>query len=299
VSRVRSTDRGELCANSIRWIAGREAQVLTFNDLLVLGGIDPAQVRLVRHQDNRLPPGRLYEAWRNNRDAFEDYQSVQSKNRFPVGDLLASFVVTEARKTVFVGLYSVAGVDTLPAGSVDVLVRHDTSGHFKYDLQLSDHLADYRDRVVIEWGAGVRSWVQRAGNQAKPVIEIAEQYEPRFPGFREFVRSIDDVPTLPNGWQQVLRSVKGVYLLVDVESGQQYVGSAKGADSLLGRWMSYTEGSDGGDVGLKAAAGKGRRSYQVSVLEIVDENTPDNTIERIESHWKGKLLSRQFGLNRN
>lgn len=280
-------------------IVPMEVQVLTFNDLLLLGSIAPAQVRLVRHQDNRLRPGRLYEAWRNDRDAFEDYQSVQRKNRFRVGDLLASFVVTEARKTVFVGLYRVAGVDTLPAGSVDVLVRHDTSGHFKYDLRLIDGLADYRDRAVIEWGAGARSWVQRAERQVKAVIEIAEQYEPRFPGFREFVRPIDDVPTLPNGWQQVLRSVKGVYLLVDVESGQQYVGSAKGADSLLGRWMSYTEGSDGGDVGLKAAARKGRRSYQVSVLEIVDENTPDDTIERIESHWKAKLLSRQFGLNRN
>jgi hypothetical protein len=35
------------------------------------------------------------------------------------------------------------------------------------------------------------------------------------------------------------------------------------------------------------------------VLEVVDENTPDDTIERIESHWKSKLMSRQFGLNRN
>jgi hypothetical protein len=145
----------------------------------------------------------------------------------------------------------------------------------------------------------VRTWVQRAASQAKPVIEIADQYEPRFPGFREFVRLIDDVPTLPNGWQQVLRSVKGVYLLVDVESGEQYVGSAKGADSLFGRWISYTDGGDGGDVGLKAAARKGRRSYQVSVLEVVDENTPDDTIERVESYWKNRLLSRQFGLNRN
>lgn len=137
-----------------------------------------------------------------------------------------------------------------------------------------EELADYRDRAVIEWGAAVRSWVQRAGNQPKPVIEIAEQYEPRFPGFREFVRPVNDVPTLPNSWQQVLRSVKGVYLLADVESGQQYVGSAKGADSLLGRWLSCIEGGDGGDVGLKAAARKGSRNYQVSVLEVVDENTP-------------------------
>jgi hypothetical protein len=104
---------------------------------------------------------------------------------------------------------------------------------------------------------------------------------------------------LPNGWQQVLRSVKGVYLLVDTESGQQYVGSAKGTDSLLGRWMSYTDGGDGGDVGLRAAARTGRRNYQVSVLEVVDENTPDDSIEAIESYWKNKLLTRRFGLNRN
>ncbi len=171
--------------------------------------------------------------------------------------------------------------------------------YFSYDLQRIDELADYRDRVVIDWGAGVRSWVQRAASQAKTVIEIAEHHEPRFPGFRDLVRLVDDVPTLPNGWQQVLRSVKGVYLLVDVESGQQYVGSAKGADSLLGRWISYADGGDGGDVGLRAAARKGRRTYQVSVLEVVDENTPDQTIEGIESSWKNKLRSCQFGLNRN
>lgn len=273
--------------------------MLTFNDLLVLEGVEPARVRLVRHQDNRLQPGRLYEAWRNDREMFEDYQSVQSKDRFPVGDLLASFVVTEAQKTVFVGLYHVRGVHTLPECSIDPLLRQDTSGFYTYDLQLIESLTDYRDRAVIEWGAGVRSWVQRAGNQAKPVLEIAEQYEPRFPGFRQFVRLVGDVPTLPNGWQQVLRSVKGVYLLVDVESGKQYVGSAKGADSFLGRWLAYADGGDGGDVGLKAAARNGRRRYQVSVLEVVDENTPDDTIERIESHWKAKLLSRQFGLNLN
>jgi len=33
------------------------------------------------------------------------------------------------------------------------------------------------------------------------------------------------------------------------------------------------------------------------VLEVVDENTPDETIEQTESYWKAKLLSREFGLN--
>ena len=81
--------------------------MLTFNDLLVLEGIDTAKVRLVRHQDGRIGAGRLYGAWRNDRDAFEDYQSVQSRDVFPMGDLLASFIVTEARKTVFVGMYQI------------------------------------------------------------------------------------------------------------------------------------------------------------------------------------------------
>lgn len=273
--------------------------MLTFNDLLALEGIDTAKVRLVRHQDGRLGAGRLYGSWRNDRDAFEDYQSVQSRDVFTVGDLLASFVVTEARKTVFVGMYRADGVGTCPPGSFDALLKHDVSGQFKYDLHLVDDLAEYQDMVVIDWGAGKRTWVQRAANRPKPVIEIAQQYEPHFPGFRVFVCPVDEVPSLPSGWQQVLRSVKGVYLLVDVDSGLQYVGSAKGADSLFGRWMDYAAGGDGGDVALRTAASDGPKNYQVSVLEVVDENTPDESIEQIESYWKNKLLSRRFGLNRN
>src|SRR3954451_17670166 len=123
--------------------------MLTFNHLLALEGIELEKVRLVRHQDSRLGRGRMYEAWRNDREAFESYQSVQSKHRFPVGDLLAGFVVTEARKTVFVGMYRVDDVDTCPPGSTDALLKHDISGHVQYDLKLVDDLASYRDRVVI------------------------------------------------------------------------------------------------------------------------------------------------------
>jgi hypothetical protein len=274
-----------------------EALVLTFNDLLTLQGVDQKQVRLVRHQDRRLRAGRLYEAWRNDRAAFEAYQSAQVRDVFPIDAVLASFIVTDARKTVFVGMYRVDSVGSCPPGTTDALLNSDVSGQFQYDLQLLDVLSDYRDKLAIEWGPGTRVWVQRAANQPKPVIEIAEQYEPKFPGFRSFTRLVDDVPTLPSGWQQVLRSVKGVYLLVDVETGQQYVGSAKGTDSLLGRWMDYATDGHGGNLALKEASKKGRRTYQVSVLEVVDENTPDETIEQTESYWKSKLLSREFGLN--
>lgn len=271
--------------------------MLTFNDLLTLEGVDPKQVRLVRHQDRRLRPGRLYEVWRNDRTGFEAYQGTQSRDVFPIDAFLASFIVTDAEKTVFVGMYRVDSVGSCPTGTTDALLNIDVSGQFRYELQPLEGLSDYRNRLVIDWGAGTRAWVQRAANQPKPVLEIAEQSEPRFPGFRSFHRLVDDIPTLPSGWQQVLRSVKGVYLLVDIETGRQYVGSAKGADSLLGRWLQYAADGHGGNLGLKEVAKTHRRSYQVSVLEVVDENTPDETIEQIESFWKSKLLSREFGLN--
>ncbi len=273
--------------------------MLTFNDLLALEQIDTTNVRLVRHQDSRLGPGRLYGVWRNNREAFEAYQSVQSRDVFSINDLVSSFVVTEVGKTVFVGLYQVDHVGTCPPGTFDTLLEQDVSEQISYELRLLDALSEYRDRLVIDWGPGARTWVQRAANQAKPVMEIAQQFEPRFPGFRVFASLVDEIPHLPNSWQQVLRSVKGVYVLTDVESGHQYVGSAKGADSLLGRWMDYAAGRTGGDAGLEDAATRGRRHYQVSVLEVVDEGTRDDTIEQIESHWKNKLLTREFGLNRN
>ena len=69
-----------------------QALVLTFNDLLTLQGVGPAQVRLVRHQDRRLRAGRLYEAWRNERAVFGAYQSAQVRDVFPVDAVLASFI---------------------------------------------------------------------------------------------------------------------------------------------------------------------------------------------------------------
>jgi hypothetical protein len=85
-----------------------------------------------------------------------------------------------------------------------------------------------------------------------------------------------------------------VYLLTDA-TGKHYVGSAKGGDGFLGRWDAYHHGRSGGNVGLAGAVGP----FTVSVLQTFDPSTPDQTIERVESLWKGKLGARLVGLNRN
>ena len=51
-------------------------------------------------------------------------------------------------------------------------------------------------------------------------------------------------------WKSVLSNDKGIYLLSDVKTGKFYIGSAKGAESIYGRWSNYIYGLDGGNLGL-------------------------------------------------
>ena len=78
--------------------------MLRFNTLLRAEAIDPADVKLVRHQDNRFP-GRPtpYDLWRKDVASFETYQRIQRRAVFSDARFLASFVGTTDNDTLFVG----------------------------------------------------------------------------------------------------------------------------------------------------------------------------------------------------
>src|SRR5690349_8993778 len=117
---------------------------LRFNSILAQAGIAPASVRLLRHQDSRSAKGRTpYELWRDDRPAFEFYQSSQNLgNRSKLcADYWASFVVTPVGETLLAGFYACryVGVNDVervlpntggsdPAGTCDI-----------YELSLHDH----------------------------------------------------------------------------------------------------------------------------------------------------------------
>jgi hypothetical protein len=217
---------------------------------------------------------------------------------FEPGQSVASFVVTPhpENATLFIGLYSVDDVGTAPDGSVDPVFGNDVSGTFQYMLSRDDRLSTYVGKLRIAWGAGARSWRQLAVNQDKRVTEIRGETEPAFPGFASFECDIEEVERLPGSWMDTLRNVKGVYLLVDRESGKQYVGSALGQDSLWGRWREYARSGHGGDRELRKL---GRRPYRVTILQAVPMISPDDDVLATESVWKEKLMTRTFGLNAN
>lgn len=270
--------------------------MLTLNVILKHENIDPKTVRLVRHQDNRASVNCTpYDLWRAGDGRLETYQRIQRREVFDVGDLLAAFVVTPTNDTLFVGLFRVDGMGIAPPGTIDPVITADRAGLHLYDIQHDERLSEYAGHLIVDWGKGFLAWAQRAHLHDKPVLEIKKEVkEEVFPGFTRFCCDINQIETIPLAWQEVLKHVRGVYLLVCKETGKQYVGSAKGEESLWGRFSKYARTGHGGNVELKRL---GLENLQVTILEVVNSDTQE--IEQIEAAWKKKLLSRRFGLNKN
>ena len=198
---------------------------LTFKTVLVDAKIDPTKVRLLRHQDSRADYGRTpYEMFKNDRPAFELYQSHQSPKRRPhlKADYWASFVGTSDKRTLFCGLYSSRYVGL---GDRDVPWPHceggiDRAGHYDlYELTLLDALKSYGGLLFIDWGSP-RSSIQRQTD--KVITELYREFkEPDFPGFSMFIKRLSELDFLPVEWIAILRNQKGIYLLTCPKTKEQ------------------------------------------------------------------------------
>lgn len=282
---------------------------LKFNALLRDEGIDPADVRLLRHQTGKVRGRTPYVLWRDDPAAFERYQSTQDsapreRSRFRAR-YWASFVVPPGGATLFVGLYEVELIGAVPAGQLDPLtgVAVGASKPYPYDQYATrrlEALGPYVGRLSIHWGdsaSASRAWVQKAANQDKVVVELTRVFqEEAFPGFTRLVRPLSEITTMPLSWQAVLHATRGVYLLACPRTGEHYVGSAYGNDGFLGRWNEYAATGHGGNAGLRS---RDPSDYLVSILEVAGSNMSAEEIIALEGVWKLKLHSRDMGLNRN
>lgn len=291
------------CALDVRLLKFSRQMPIRFNGIIKDHGLVLKDIRLVRHKDQRSSPGRSpYELWRDDPNAFHDYQSIQrisNRKKFSA-PFWAVFVADAFDDTMFVGLYSasyhgllrhdqpqphvVGGVDL--AGSCDI-----------YNLELDDRLRDLIGRLIIDWGPGERAWVQYADRQNKDVLELrSTQSEHPFPGFINFIAPLSQLGKLPRGWVETLRSARGVYILTCPRTKEQYVGSADGKDGFWGRWMQYFKTGHGGNIGLKL---RDPSDYQVAILEVAGTAANHQDILTMEGRWQRKLQSREMGLNRN
>jgi len=165
-------------------------------------------------------------------------------------------------------------------------------------MTLTPKLAEYRGRLTIEWGPGYRSWVQLARKKEKPIVEIHQSAagEQPFPGFLDFHKRLSELAAVPSPWRSALSAVAGIYLLVNPNTGKQYVGSAQGVGGFWGRWEQYVASGHGGNRRMQDVPAA---DYQVSVLEVASSSAGPEVLVKMETRWKQKLLSRKFGLNAN
>lgn len=279
---------------------------LRFNMLLTDAGLDPAHVRLLRHQTRGAGGKTPYSLWRDNRTAFDQFQSMQAaeyRSRFKA-PYWASFVVPPQGGTLFVGLYTATRAGSVLPGTVDLLTDERITGSDQallpdqYSCELTEKLAEYIGRIHIKWGdsaSAARAWVQRADKQDKEITELTLTLrEDPFPGFSKFMRPLSEIETMPSAWKQVLKTARGIYLLTCPNTGKHYVGSAYGAGGFLSRWQDYVRNNHGGNIKLRTREWS---DYCVSILEVAGSSATDEEIIALEHLWMRKLLTRNNGFN--
>ncbi|MBR3043283.1 MAG: GIY-YIG nuclease family protein [Oscillospiraceae bacterium] len=102
---------------------------------------------------------------------------------------------------------------------------------------------------------------------------------------------------------KALSSVKGIYMIVDGNTGKLYIGSAYGSDGIWGRWNSYVNTFHGGNFELEELYLDHGEEYFLKfkyiILQILPFKISDKEIIEIEAKYKNRFLTREFGLNSN
>lgn len=278
---------------------------LYLNDILKRNGIDPERTKLIRHS---LKHKRCKSCYDNN--FIDDYQKIQSKNFFNKCDFVLSFISEPGTSAKFIGCYKVGPGKPIkktfmPKGfPVPEMFLED---EYFFDLQPSELMADLKERLIIDWGKATVVWQQWATNE-KAVLAIQSNPKYAFLGYDKVVLSyieLKEIMTdkiLYENWHTALSSVYAIYLIVDKTDAKQYVGSAYGEDGLLGRWKCYIDTKHGGNKKIEELICNYHERYenfQFSILQILPKTIMQEEVIKIESLYKRKLLSKEFGLNDN
>lgn len=275
-----------------------------FNQLLDDIGIEPRDVRLLRHQTTLGRERSLLDIWRSDRPLFDAYQALQLRDKQAsfLRRYWASFFGTWDGRTLFGALYEVGDPQSVLADiEIPILGTAASGGTLdRYPIRQSELMAEYGGRLFVDWGGGAsgkRSWSQRADSQNKLVTELhLSETEAPFPGFMQLSTSLSRLSELPSTWVQRLSETRGIYLLACPRTGELYVGSATAAGGFWSRWSEYYRTGHGGNVAL---VGREPSDWRISILEVAGSSDNMDDIVGAEQRWKQKLLSRELGLNRN
>lgn len=170
---------------------------MLLNDLLVKHGYDPERVLIFRHLP-REPKLRKLLPWlaAEMPAHFNAYQQTQAPREQKALEqeigrgYVASFIGHEARKAIFVGLYSVSSARPLTFQEFWQMPEHQLMAEFGmwgwkedeadrapvlwFELELVDFYPHWKGRLIIDWPGGGRSWYRRAHKEGYRVHAVLE-----------------------------------------------------------------------------------------------------------------------------
>jgi hypothetical protein len=277
----------------------------TFHDLSRIFGIEPKEVRLVRHGNKEIE---VLDTFLNDTDKFMEYTAWQKSGKFGRAKYLAIFCPARSTTSLFLGIWEIEGKtenSDLKPSHLSLLHRHGLPemwfhNHDRYNLKLTSVMFSLSQRLVVEWGKSTVSWVQSKDKvvvQIKPVNSISEftSYDSVLLSYSDLRKLITDIDSNVS-WVNALSSVNGIYLIKYKKDGRLYVGSAYGKGGIFARWSAYAKT---GHAGNKLLKDLDPHQFEFSVLEISPSTmSADDVISR-ENRWKECLGTRAFGLNDN
>lgn len=279
---------------------------LFLTDIIKRAGINPKEVKLIRHAlsdkkcKKHYDEGKIKEYTQHQRKGFSDgykYWMVFISDGGELARLEGFYKVLDEVPDI---------PENKPEGSLDIDQFDGKASIFI--IEKLDTFNDYEGKMIIEWGKSARSWAQK-GTTEKPIVAIQAKQLLLFEGFEKLRLSYDKLKEIVEdklsneNWHAILSSVYAIYLITDLKSGMQYVGSAySDVGGLLGRWTVYVKTRHGNNKRMKELLEREQeryRSFEFSVLEILPKNLSQDEVIHKENIWKDKLHTREFGLNDN
>jgi hypothetical protein len=286
---------------------------MDFKDLLVKNGIDLEKVMVMRHRPTE-PALRKVLPWLaadrpNVFNAYQQAQNLDAEKALLKADFVASFIAQEGEKALFVGFYHrgasrrvtnrqfwaiPAVAEMKPFGMRGLQGR---STCLWFDLQPLDLYQAWKGRLVVKWPSG-RLWWRWAKTNDFPIHAIHEDslLDQEMPSWDSLSVSWEDLRVLPKKWKDALRQWRGIYYIFDIKIGKGYVGSACGEENILGRWLNYAASGHGGNKKLRE---QDPRDFVFTILQRTSPDTERDEVCRIETSWKDRLHTREYGLNDN
>lgn len=244
-------------------------------------------------------------------DKFKEWQEEQTSKNWS-RKYIISLIYYSKNVWLFGGIYEVLSNNPVP-------LKKEKWAHWgwKYETKLLNVQNDLIGRVLFyfkkEFRASYPTLELNASNGMSPRdIYVSSIFDKKvaitdFLGFDHVNISHETLRLIVNdnilSWKSALSNVKGIYLIMDEQTGKQYVGSAYGDECIWQRWSEYAKNGHGGNIELKELLRENGEDYKYhfkySVLEICNMSLGNEYIINRENHWKDVLMTRRFGLNRN